>query len=121
MVPAEGNPPEEVARLRGTWAGTVLLGDAPVEATVEFTPDEILITQKGMKRSRPYVLDPTKDPRWIDLVGSLKSDPPQPSTLGIYELDGERLRIALGTPLTRPTGFGGGMGTVTAVYLLSRK
>jgi uncharacterized protein (TIGR03067 family) len=119
VLPAEGNPPEEVARLRGTWSGTVLAGDAPAEVTVEFTHDEIRITQKGQTRSRPYVLDAKQDPKWLDLVGSLKSDPPQPTTLGIYEIDGDQLRISLGTPVTRPAEFGG-KGITTAVYLLKR-
>ena len=52
---------------------------------------------------------------------SPKSDPPMPSTYGIYELDGDQLQICMGNHGKRPERFGGRMGTVTAIYRLTRK
>ncbi len=125
-VPA--GPADELEKLKGTWTGPVLLGDVPGkgDVTLKCTSSTVTISGKGVTGkdysiSHPYTIDPTKKPKWIDFKGDPKSDPPYPTTYGIYELDGDKLKICMGTHATRPDKFGGGYGTVTAYYRLTRK
>lgn len=115
--------PDEVAKLKGTWTGSVLLGDAPGgDVTVEFTAGTVKFTHKnGRSFSRPYSIDPTQTPKWIDFKEVPKSDPPLSLVYGIYEIDGDKLKICMGAHGKRPSKFGGGYGTVIGYYVLKRK
>jgi uncharacterized protein (TIGR03067 family) len=54
----------------------------------------------------PYRLDPTQDPKTIDLLGLDRNDP-QKSTAGIYKIEQGKLIVCLAAPgsSVRPTDF----------------
>jgi uncharacterized protein (TIGR03067 family) len=117
---AGARPAEEVARLKGTWSGTVLFPNVPGgDVTVEFTSDTITITRNKPADtiSYPYSLDSSKDPKWIDWIVNPRSDPPMPSAHGVYELTGDQLKICMSTG-KRPSTIANDLG---AVYTLTRK
>jgi len=70
-----------------------------------------------------FTLDATKSPRWIDLTHTEGANTGT-AQLGIYECDGETMRICYGKPGTaRPTDFEAtrGDGKTVAVWKLAKK
>ena len=54
--------------------------------------------------SATFTIDPTKKPRTIDLTGTMGGDKGK-KYLGIYELNGNELKLCIGDPKNRPTKF----------------
>jgi uncharacterized protein (TIGR03067 family) len=110
---------KELKQLEGTWR--VLKTNSRGKDSKEVAPevaDVLVIEGKKMtltmgsfkdKKGKPIVqestlvIDPSKEPKWID-VTRMKA---KISTKGIYELSGDKLKIALPitTNGTRPTEF----------------
>jgi uncharacterized protein (TIGR03067 family) len=98
----------EADRMPGTWKVV------SAEDSGRKTPEELIKDLKwtitrdaisykvGSKTTRwAYKLDPTKKPKWIDLVEGERT------RLAIYDLDGDTLRVcfAEGSSKERPTAF----------------
>ena len=100
-------PPNDAELVQGTWAavGNVLIGGvaapgAGVGAT--FTGDQVTLGGIGWALTFTYRLDPTKNPKEIDLF-PIAGGNPWP---GIYRLEGDQLQLLYSTtPPVRPTAF----------------
>jgi uncharacterized protein (TIGR03067 family) len=57
-----------------------------------------------------FTIDPAKKPKTIDLTGTMGGDKGV-KYLGIYELDGDDLKLCVGDDKTRPKVFDGKKGT----------
>ena len=100
-----GDAKKDEAQLKGTW--TVISeednGKASKvkDATVTIGAGKITVKVKGKKdQESTYKVDTTKKPKAIDIV----VDDGKKSKLGIYELDGDTLKLCFGEK-ARPTEF----------------
>jgi uncharacterized protein (TIGR03067 family) len=107
---AQQTPDEVMAKakaaLKGTWQATSFEegGDQiPAGITSQLKHvfhDEAIVMVVGEKEKlAQYKLDPTASPKTIDIIRK------DEVTLGIYELEGDTLRICLAKDLRRPTKF----------------
>ena len=119
-----GPPQDDVERIQGTWRVLAARKNG------ESLPNEVLRTMKVIIRgdtltiqdgqrdeSAPFVLHPATTPRSID-VGS----PADGLDLGIYELDGENLKLcwSIGSG-ERPTAFPTTSGSEDTLLILKRE
>jgi RNA polymerase sigma factor (sigma-70 family) len=108
-------------KLQGTWEvvelvvkGDKVLPNNEAKAAVVFKGDEFrfLVTPNGKdsitRTAATFKLDPAKSPRTIDATATEGANKGQ-VTLGIYELDGDDLKLCLSNErvATRPTAFKG--------------
>lgn len=115
-------PPEEFKLLKGSWTGSVLHGDAPGgKVEVEFTATHMKVIGKFATTEQRYSVDPGQNPKWIDTKGTRVNGQDFPGAPGIYEVNGDQLKICFGAHNKRPEKFGGGYGYVIANYVLKRK
>jgi len=104
-VPKKGEKPDAEA-IQGTWVLDKFEGDdePPPGVVINFTKDgKMGVELGGMAREKGgYKLDPKTKPKSIDLT-----NPDREITLGIYELDGDTLKICIveGKNAARPTEF----------------
>jgi len=107
-------PPAGAPRgLEGSWKMTGRLDGgqreaAPGEITWTFKAGKLTLSFQGKSQQGSYVADAAKKPAWIDL--SLPAGPGQPviPRVGIFEIQGETLRIAMPDARRekrRPSGF----------------
>jgi uncharacterized protein (TIGR03067 family) len=86
----------------------------------EFAGDKFILELGGQKHEGTFKLDPTKKPKTIDIT--LKMDDQESKRLGIYELDGDTLKICRGEPdETRPTEFKSKEGTQNVLAVAKRQ
>jgi uncharacterized protein (TIGR03067 family) len=117
--PPKAKAKEDADLIQGTWRveAAVVDGkndDVPADAAVIFRGDKMIIRER-VRETDPFRLDPTKTPKAID-VGS-----PKDSSPGIYELDGDRLRICLVRgDGARPTALESKPGTNHLLLVLRR-
>jgi uncharacterized protein (TIGR03067 family) len=116
---------EELKRLAGTWrAVAVELGGK--EPDVEIGPNNLLVISgtklsfvTGEKKRTiecTFTIDPTKKPMWIDVTRT--SD--KVTWHGIYELEGDKLKLFQSTPGKRPTEFKTKEGTQEVIHTHER-
>lgn len=118
---AQDGPKTDRAKMQGTWK-VISVSSGPA-GSLKKVPDEkikdviVVITNDKLLMRSPKEsedkavykidkLDPTKKPKWIDL--SLIAADKDKTTLGIYELDGDNLKLYIGDPSPnpkRPTDF----------------
>jgi uncharacterized protein (TIGR03067 family) len=100
----------ELDRLQGTWAfvsveanGNKAPADKLKDLRWVIRGDQLFRREGGRTIAEATIrLDPTRKPKTIDLAGKDKEGRSRRG-LGIYELDGDRLKIALGKE--RPAEF----------------
>lgn len=125
------SPPEavaDVARLQGDWRVVEMkvngLKHDQTEAESLFRTiegDEFSVSRYSRAISRgTFKLDATQSPKAID---SLITSAPEPVTLlGIYEFDGEKLRICNAAPgKPRPKDFGCRLGSQQTLIVWERE
>jgi uncharacterized protein (TIGR03067 family) len=109
VAPQAGGPSDR-ERLQGAWVavsgefqGRPLTVDQLQRMTLVFTGGSARITMPdGSGGEGTFKLDPTQTPKEIDVI---RSDD-HLGMLGIYSLDGDRLRLCMGDPgEPRPKGF----------------
>jgi uncharacterized protein (TIGR03067 family) len=90
---------KELERLQGTWvmAGLEVNGEAVPEAKLQGTTlvirgDTYLVKVKDTTHEATIAVDPGKKPKAIDMFLPSGTDAPKLSP-GVYELDGDTLRI----------------------------
>jgi uncharacterized protein (TIGR03067 family) len=107
----------ELRKLQGNWRVAAVEVDgrvtpAEAEYTLAVSGDKITQTVLGRKLTGTVRIDPQAKPKTIDLVWG-----PDDTTLGVYELDGDVLKVCEARPGgKRPTAVSGkaGGGLVTA-------
>lgn len=108
----------ETKNLQGTWSvvsaereGNKVPDDEIKKTTLVIKGDK-LIARKTENTPKPeekitemsFTLDPTKNPKWIDVTytsGERKDE----SSQGIYEVKGDTLKICMSRAATRPMEF----------------
>ena len=118
---AAATPEADRERLQGAWQVVALefAGQPlPTEGMqVVFTGDRCAVLNQGKPGvAKTYALDPSRDPKMIDMVSDLGV-----STPGIYALDGDTLKICLGESADRPSEFVTEPGVDTLLFILRRK
>jgi uncharacterized protein (TIGR03067 family) len=115
LIVGADDPADEAGKLQGTWAVVSAVGiDAPQEAVKRLkvvirretihimAPDGVDAKAALREREKAnFKLDPSKKPKAIDL----SKDPSRLSARGIYELDGDTLKLAWRKEGPRPTEF----------------
>jgi uncharacterized protein (TIGR03067 family) len=113
-APDDGKGKADREKLQGDWkTESFLLNGAPLPKEKQF-PDRLLTFKdetfsevRGGKVAvrGTFTLDPSKSPKWLDAT-FLEGGPKGETVRGIYELNGDTLRVCVGTPETdRPTVF----------------
>jgi uncharacterized protein (TIGR03067 family) len=120
---------QEMEKLQGEW--TMVMGEIEGQAMPEqmraaarrvAKDDETTITIGGqLFMKAKFTVDPSKTPKTIDynMTGGPTSGKTQ---LGIYEIDGERLKFCFGSPgKERPTNFKTEAGDGRTLSVWTRK
>jgi uncharacterized protein (TIGR03067 family) len=121
---APGNDPATPPSLHGTWrvvyannSGKV----APVEALTDFrviiSDDQMTIDKgDGVREVVKIRTDPKQTPATFDAVPPMG----RPSRPGIFEIDGERLKLCWATEGARPPSFEAAAGSKRMLLVLQR-
>lgn len=114
-APQGGEAADELARLQGIWQPTAMESDGsaltPEELKKYGTPLTVqgnkVIAQKGeITTETPITIDPSRQPKWIEWVVQQDNPDKGKTMLGIYEFDGDTLKICVTKPGTdRPADF----------------
>jgi uncharacterized protein (TIGR03067 family) len=124
---AGGDAAGERKKLQGTWkivagneAGKTL-PPARVKGTkMVVAGDNMAVYEQDTKRDMTFKLDPTKDPKTINMTitqGKGKGE----TSLGIYALEGDTLKIAFALPgKARPTNFTPQQGSSEMLFVMKR-
>jgi uncharacterized protein (TIGR03067 family) len=105
-------PDDDKELLKGTWTVAKSVEDGKpnketANAKFTFKEDRLLLKLAGEMRAMEatFVLDPSKKPKHIDI--STKDGDTTLTAVGIYELDGDKLRLCVAGPdgPGRPTEF----------------
>lgn len=126
---------EELKKLQGNWkAVSMQMGTdkAPeqVLAQAAFEIKDNKMIEKGHKSSTEIAIDPTSDPKMIDMTGEVSVSQRnrktgkqevtkrKETTKGVYTLEDDKLTICLNTDPKgdRPSAIQGGKGLVLAVF-----
>jgi uncharacterized protein (TIGR03067 family) len=98
---------QELQKLKGTW--TVVKAERNGQANDEIKDDKLILTEDGKltvkakdrDQEGTFEVNPTKKPKTIDVKPGSEG-----IVLGIYELDGDNLKLCFGRPGNdRPTAF----------------
>jgi uncharacterized protein (TIGR03067 family) len=117
--------PADAAAIQGQWLMTrALVGGAPNDGQTGraryffHTRDYIKSLDDKVIIEGEFTIDPTRNPRTIDLIQM--SEPPT-RWKGIYELDGDVLKLAFsGQPDLRPNSFDTKIGVAGFCFTLKR-
>ena len=113
LVPVvAARPDDDKELIKGTW--TVVKSDENgkpneevLKAKFTFKDGDKLLFKMAEEQAQEaiYKLDPTKKPKQIDLT--VKQDNESLTALGIYEIDGDKMRLCVAEPDAkgRPTEF----------------
>jgi uncharacterized protein (TIGR03067 family) len=127
----KADPSAELAKLAGTYsfADGEKNGDPPPPEVLEqFKKFQVVIKGKSFKfvmegkpdRDNEIKIDPTKSPKQIELTGTTNDGKKKATVLGIYTIEGKKLKICIDeSGKARPTEFatkGKGPGVITLVF-----
>ena len=121
---------KDLDRLQGDWTTkSFLLDGGPLPKEKQF-PDRLMTIKDdtfsefrgGKVAVRGTIkLDPTKSPKWLDATFT-QGGPTGETVRGIYQLDGDTLKVCVGTPETeRPAKFESKSGTKMRLIVYERK
>jgi uncharacterized protein (TIGR03067 family) len=112
-------------KIEGAWSPVALEREgvkAPQDSfknlKVTFADGKVKITGTGNDKVTDisYTLDPTKKPKEIDFTDFTKGG----DAKGIYELDGDNLKMCVDDTPTRPTDFTTQAGSSRKLFVLKR-
>ena len=128
LVAAQGEEVrKDLKQFTGTWQATSLERDGKAVAAQDVRKVQLIVDGEHytLQTGRQTIegrqkLDPSKDPKIIDAVRT--KGPDKGKTIhGIYELEGETLRICFSAPeQARPTAFKTGKGGGHRLFMLKR-
>jgi uncharacterized protein (TIGR03067 family) len=118
---------EDREKLQGVWAITSSERDGKPEQGDSKSPLELGFAAEtfrfhlpaGARHPQPYQLDPNAKPKAIDWLAGGRHGPSEP-LLGIYELEGDTLKICWGQNGRRPKEFASGAGKGAWLWVLKR-
>jgi uncharacterized protein (TIGR03067 family) len=121
-------PPGARDDLRGTWEAVESESSGnkkAYEGSWEFKDGKLFRTFKGNTTEYRYSVDPTKNPKQINLV-AVNPKLAAKALEGIYTVDGDQLKICYplskkGAVKMRPTSFVTNAGDGNIVYTFKRK
>jgi uncharacterized protein (TIGR03067 family) len=124
-----GDAKKDREQLQGTWRLTKVLAKGEEVPPKLFEGGALLVegdvmttvSRSGGKEQRQkgnYKLDPAKKPKEIEVVSEAGPDKGT-KALGIYELEGDTLKLALSKD-KRPTDFTAGEKSATVVFTFKR-
>lgn len=129
LPPQVPKPAEDKDKIQGVWVFSSSERDGKQELTdlkgvleIELGADTFRFhLPAGARHAQSYKLDPKASPKTIDWTPAGKPEPQQPM-LGIYELDGDSLKICWG-PIrgARPKEFTAKAGTQHWLWILKRQ
>jgi uncharacterized protein (TIGR03067 family) len=96
---------DELKKLEGTWEVTAVVGDGKEQPKGKL--DKLTIkdgTLSGFGPDLKLATDATRKPKWLDLTFSREGT--ERTVNGIYELDGDELKLAI--PMAPAKGSGKG-------------
>lgn len=120
----------DLEKLQGDWTTkSFLLGGGPLPKEKQF-PDRVM-TIMGAEFSEvrngkvavrgDLKIDSSKEPKWLDATFT-QGGPTGETIHGIYQLDGDTLKVCIGTPEDeRPTKFESKTGTKLRLIVYERK
>jgi uncharacterized protein (TIGR03067 family) len=99
---------DESKKLEGTWTVESASKDGKPDDgfanEIAIAGDRLAIKPtKGKEQTRRFRVDPSKDPKTIDFIPIEPLAKNAAFGLGIYELDGDKLKLCIGAPDKRPT------------------
>jgi uncharacterized protein (TIGR03067 family) len=127
-VNAVQKPQTDEERIQGVWKlvssereGKREPGDVKYPLQLVFSTDTLRFAlPAGARHPQPYKLDATRKPKRIDWLAGGKNGPSKPVP-GIYELDGDTLKICWGGPgKERPRRFKTKAGTGDWLWICKR-
>src|SRR5258708_6008300 len=91
----------EKARLTGRWvtvdAGASANTLTPVWVSLWFTDDTVVVgSPHGVTTGLPYRIDPSQNPKFIDVFTPACGERSGAWLRGIYKLEGDKLRVTMG-------------------------
>ena len=116
-------------KIRGTWKVVSAQDsgrDAPDEAIKNLkwiiTKDKITYKLGAKNTALSFVLDPAKNPKWIDLTEVVEGEEVKPS-VGIYELKGDDLKICYPEAgnVERSTAFESKADSVNDIFIILKR
>jgi uncharacterized protein (TIGR03067 family) len=118
-----GGAKNDEKKILGTWSmvkGVKSGEDAPDDFKREFrlifaAEGKMTVKMEGKELEGTYKLNTTKKPKHADFNVDGKDMP------GIYQLDGDNLKICVGESDNRPTEFASEAGTNTILLVLKRE
>lgn len=125
---APKKPPTDGDRIQGAWnlvsserGGKAEAGDEKQPLQMEFTAETFRFRlPAGARHPQPYKFDPERTPKTIDWLPDGKHGPSK-SVPGIYELDGDTLKICWGVgDKERPQEFKTKAGKDDWLWVLKR-
>lgn len=102
----------DLKKLEGAWKVELVEADGPAPqelkgATLLFAGDKLVMTSNDGQEMKLLVkLDPGKKPKTIDFAADKQVEGGAPGA-GIYEVDGDTLKLCIGPPNRRPKEFTG--------------
>lgn len=121
--PRQSDTQKELAKLKGKWTVVTMVtnGKDDPDATkhgITFDGDAVTIEQPSGESKGTCVLDPTKDPKHIDLK---PTEDPDAVLHGIYSLNGDELKVCVcAASGERPTKFESKEGSNQRYAVLKR-
>jgi uncharacterized protein (TIGR03067 family) len=108
----------DAERIQGKWQFVSITRTGKTESYIAqvIINGETLRVVKADGDIASYRLDEDHQPGWIDMIG-----PGGKSLPGIYELNGDTLRLCLNEKTQRPTAFEAEAGSRTALWVLQRE
>jgi uncharacterized protein (TIGR03067 family) len=125
LMAADDDSQKEAQKLQGTWAvvsadreGETPPKDALKRMKVVIKADTFAIISDGEEEKAVFKLDPAQMPKAIDLIppGSRAK-----KSLGIYELDGDTLKLQWRKGGPRPTKFDSSTDTSDAMRMTLKR